>query len=452
MEHPILENMMSVCPRVLLVEVINDVLNARKAQILKAENREQMESIELSTEKIIEDISGLAAEKSRMGLRYAINATGNILDINLGKAPLNEAAQKALQDVSRGYSTLETGVDRDSHIRHLLTLLTGAESGLVVNNNAAAVMLVINTIANGKEAIVSRGQLIENDGFRLPDVVARSGAKLISVGATNKTRLRDYSDAINEDTGAILKVNKSNYRIAGFSQDVPIRELAEIGKKHNIPVIDDIGGGCLIDLTQYGLPEESPAFLSIKDGADIVCFSGDEFLSGPQAGIIIGSKKCISMMRENPLYRMLRADKLILAALEATLRSYLDTDRVMKANPVLRFLSRSPEEIESMSKLLLNSLCGDLTDLATIEMEDGYSHISSVSAELDRASTKMVSIKPARMSAIELRNRLRSRSVPIFTICDGDKILMDLRAVRQDEIGEIAMALMKILIQTDSTA
>ena len=381
-----------------------------------------------------------------MSLRRAINATGDVLNGNLGRAPLNEAAQKALQDVSSGYSTLAVENDRNVHIQHLLTRLTGAEAGLVVNNNAAAVMLILNTIADGKEVIVSRGQLIENDGFRLPDVVVRSGAKLVSVGATNKTRARDYRDAISEDTGAILKVHQSHYRIAGFSEDVPVQELAVIGKEHNIPVIDDIGSGCLIDLTQHGLPEEPPVFLSIRNGADIVCFSGDELLSGPQAGIVIGSEEYISRMKKNPLYRMLRADKLIIAALEATLRLYLDTDRILEVNPALRFLSRPLEEIESMSRSLVDSVSG-LSHLAVIGIEDGYSRVDSISADPKRFPTKLISIKPTKMSPAELNKRLQSRPVPVFAMVREDRLLMDLRCVRRDETNEIASALTAELIR-----
>ena len=447
MERPELKHVLATCPRALMIEAIHDVIDAHKTRILNAEDEDQVADMDLSIESIADAVSILAAEKARMSLRRAINATGDVLNGNLGRAPLNEAAQKALQDVSSGYSTLAVDVktgergDRDVHVQRLLSNLTGAESGLVLNNNAAAIMLALNTIADGKEVIVSRGELIENDGFRLPEIIARSGAKMTPVGATNRTRARDYQNAISENTGAILKVHKSDYRIVGFSEDTPIRELAAMGKERNIPVIDDIGGGCLVDLTQHGLPEQPPAFLSVRDGADVVCFSGDELLSGPQAGIIIGGGEYVSMMKENPLYRVLRADKLIIAALEATLRSYLDTDGILKANPALRLLSRSPEEIESMGRSLVNSLAVQAPDLAIIEVEDGYSRVSSVSAAPERFPTKLISIKPTKISAEELAKRLRSRPAPIFAIVREEQILMDLRTVQDDEIEEIATAL-----------
>ena len=448
-EHPDLKHILETCPRVLMIEAIYDVIEARKTRILTAEDEDQIRDMDLSFAGIVNAVSILAAEKARMGLRRAINATGDVLSASLGRAPLNEAARSALQDVSSGYSTLavdtETGEcgDRNAHVQRLLSKLTGAEAGLVLNNNAAAVMLILNTIADGKEVVVSRGQLIENDGFRLPGIIVRSGAKMVPVGTTNRTRARDYRSAITEHTGAILKVHKSNYRIVGFSEDVSIRELAAIGKEHNVPVIDDIGGGCLIDLTQHGLPEEPPAFLSIRDGADIVCFSGDELLSGPQAGVVIGGEKYISMMKKNPLYRTLRAGKLTMAALEATLRTYLDTDRILEVNPALRLLSRSLEEIESVSRSLADSLAGQIGNLAVVAVKDGYSRISSISADARRFPTRLISIKPMRVSVDKLNERLRSRLVPIFAIVREEQLLVDLRTAQNSEVDEILIALVE---------
>ena len=427
-EHPELKHLSETCPRVLLVKAIQEIVDAHKVRILSARDIEQIRDLDLSVDHIIKAVSALATEKARMNLRRAINATGDVLNDGLGRAPLNEAAQRAIQDVARGYSTLAVNGDRNDHVQELLSILTEAESALVLNNNAAAVMLILNTIADGKEVIISRGQLIDNDGFRLPEIIAKSGARMVSVGATNKTHLRDYRDAISEDTGAILKVHKSNYRIAGFSQDVPIQELAEIGREHGIPVIDDIGSGCLVDLTQYSLPEEPTAFLSIRKGADIVCFSGDKLLSGPQAGIVVGREGNLSAMRKNPFYRVLRADKLALAALEATLRSYLDTDRILELNPALRLLSRPIADIESMTRSLMNSLSEKISHLAVVEM-------------VDKFPTKMLSIKPTEVSVADLDRRLRSRALPIFTLTCGEEIIINLRTVWEDEMSEISRAL-----------
>jgi len=429
-EYPELRRLSDTCPRVLLVKAIQGILDARKARILSASDEEQIKDVDLFVEHIVAEVSALAIEKARMSLRRAINATGDVLDDRLGRAPLNEAAQKALQDIAGRYSTLAIDSDRNHHVQSLLSILTEAEAALVLNNNAAAIMLILNTIAEGKEVIVSRGQLIESDGFRLPDIIAKSGALMVSVGATNKTHPRDYRDAISENTGAILKVHKSNYRIAGFSQDVTIQELAEIGHEHGIPVIDDIGTGCLVDLTQHGLAEEPWALRSVRKGADFVCFSGDKLLSGPQAGIVLGHAEDLSAMRKNPLYRAMRVDKLTLAALEATLRSYLDTDRILELNPALRMLSRPVADTESMAQSLVKSLSASISHLAVVKM-------------VEKLSAKLISIKPTEISAEELDKKLRSRALPIFTIVCPEEIFVDLRAVWEDEVDEIARALIE---------
>jgi L-seryl-tRNA(Ser) seleniumtransferase len=441
-EHPELKAISETCPRVLLSDAIREILEGYKAEILNAGDEEQIRDLDLSIQQIVDEVSSLAAQKARMSLRRAINATGNVLPESLGRAPLNEAAQKALQDVARGYSTLavEPG-HRDAHVQRFLSILTGAEAGLILNNNAAAVMLILNTIADGKEVIVSRGQMIESDSFRLPEVIAKSGAIMVSVGATNKAHLRDYHNAISENTAAIMRVHKSNYRIAGFSQDVPLQELIELGREHNIPILDDIGSGCLIDLTQHGLPEEPSAFLSIRNGADIVCFSGDKLLSGPQAGIVIGSEKYISVMRKNPLYRVLRVDKLTMAALEATLRLYLDSDRILELNPAFRLLTRPLEEIEAMTESLVDSLTGKLRHLAVIQVQDGYSRVGTICSAPEKFPTKLIFIKPEVVSMDRLNERLHSRELPIFGFVSDGQLVVDLRTVQEGELDEIATGL-----------
>jgi L-seryl-tRNA(Ser) seleniumtransferase len=441
-EHPKLKAISETCPRVLLSDAIRDVLEGHKAEILTAGDEEQVRNLDLSIQQIVDEVSSLAAQKAWMSLRRAINATGNVLPENLGRAPLNEAAQRALQDVARGYSTLavEPG-DRDAHVQSLLSILTGAEAGLVLNNNAAAVMLILNTIADGKEVVVSRGQMIESDSFRLPEVIAKSGAIMVSVGATNKTHLYDYHNAIGEDTAAIMRVHKSNYRIAGFSQDVPLQELVELGRQHDIPVIDDIGSGCLVDLTQHGLPEDPPAFLSIRNGADIVCFSGDKLLSGPQSGIVIGRQEYISMMKKNPLYRILRVGKLTMAALEATLRLYLDSDRILELSPAFRLLTRPLEEIEAMTESLVDSLTEKLRDLAVIHVQDGYSRVGAIYSAPEKFPTKLIFIKPEAVSVDKLNNRLHLRELPILVLVGDEQLVMDLRTVQEDELDEIATGL-----------
>lgn len=449
MEHPGLRQLSEICPRALMLDAIRNVLESYKNHILSASNEDNIKKLDFSIEHILEEISALAAENARMSLRRAINATGNVLNNDLGRAPLNEAAQKAIQDVARGYSNLavdiktgETG-DRDTHVQNLLSILTGAESGTVLNNNAAAVMLILNTAAEGKEVIVSRGEIIESDGFRLPDIISRSDARMVAVGTTNKTHLKDYGDALSDNTGAILKVHNSNYRISGFTEGVSIQELAELARGHDIPVIYDMGSGCLFDLAKYGFPEEPSVIMSIKHGADILCFSGDKLLSGPQSGVVIGRSAYISMMKKNPLYRVLRANKLTIAALEATLRAHLDADKILETNSILRFLSRPLEEIENMSRTLVDSISKKLADMVTVRVEDGYSQVGYASLNPERFPTKLVYIKPDGISAEMLGMRLRSRPVPIFALIREEHIVIDLRAVQADELEEIAAALLE---------
>jgi len=363
LEYPQLIEILDTCPRVLLVQSIQEILDFYKSCILSADDESRIRDIDLSIEHILSEVVDLARQRSQMGLRRAINATGDTLNDDMGRAPMNKVAQEAVADVAAGYCTLAVDGDRDRHVQELLSILTGAEAGLIVNNNAAAVMLIFNTIADGKEVIVSRGQLIESDGFRLPEIIAKSGAQMVSVGATNKSRPSDYRNAITGNTGAILRAHRSNFRIAGFSQDVPLQELLEIGGGFGVPVVDDIGTGCLVDV---GMSGEPVASLSIRNGVDIVCFSGDKLLSGSQAGIILGADEYVSAMKKNPLYRALRAGKLTLASLEATLRSHLDAGKIPDTDTVMRLLSRSAEKLESMTRFLADSLTEKLSDEAAV--------------------------------------------------------------------------------------
>jgi len=329
------------------------------------------------------------------------------------------------------------------HVQELLTMLTGAEAATVANNNAAATMLILHALADGKEVIVSRGQLIEIGGaFQLPEVVHRSGAKLVEVGTTNKTHLRSYREAITENTGAILRVHQSNYRMIGFTQDVPIEDLVELGREYDIPIVDDLGSGAFVDLTKYGLPEEPVVSDSIKAGADIVCFSGDKLLSGPQSGIILGKEKYIQLIKKNPLARMLRVGKLTLAALEATLWLFLDTDTITQTNPTLRMLTLPVDEIEATAQKLVDRLSGSLKDKAVVKLVDGCSQVGGGSLPGENLPTKLVSVKPLSISAETLGRRLRlENEPPIFTRIQQECVLLDMRTVLDDEIETMGKAL-----------
>jgi L-seryl-tRNA(Ser) seleniumtransferase len=440
MERPEITDIAESCPHAIVVKSVRQIIDILKNQILSAEDEEHLKTIDLSTESIIQEVKNLIRQNNRMSLRRVINATGDVLKDDLGRVPLNEFAQRAVQDVFR-YSTLS--MDRDSHLRDLLSSLTGAESSLVVNNNTAATLLILNTICKGKEVIISRGELVENDSSRLPDIIDQSGAKLVSIGTTNKTHLYDYRRAINENTGAIMKASMSNFRIAGFTEQVSLAELVDLAKEFNIILIGNIGNGCLVDLTQMGFPEEPYVPLSVKTGADIICFSGDKLLGGPQAGIVVGKAQYISMMRDNPLYRALRPDKLTIAALEATLRSYLDAD--IKHNITLLFLCRPIDEIASMAEILAEKLKSKLADLATIRLSEGYSQINSISIPTEKFPTRFVTIEPLKISAEELAKRLLICDVPIYVNFDVYHIFIDPRSIWTDELDEIADTLVECL-------
>ncbi|MBD3181888.1 L-seryl-tRNA(Sec) selenium transferase [Candidatus Poribacteria bacterium] len=440
LEHQKIKELMSTFPRTIIVESINQVFGSHKKKILSASREEEIADIDLSFDTIFHQVSILAEEKFRPSFRRIINATGNVLNGKMGRTPLNNFSAKVLAENASGYISLDAkdGKGRDYHIQNWLSKFVESEDCLVVNNNSAAVMLILNTIANQNEVIVSRGQLIDSDGFRLPEVIDKSGAKLVSVGATNKTHLRDYTGAIRNETGAIMRVNKSSYQISGFSRDVSLDELIQLGKEYHIPVIDNIGNGFLFDMTQYGLPDEPSVFNSLKAGADIVCFSGDKFLGGPQAGIITGNSQYISMMRENPLYRIMRVGKLTLITLESTLMSYLDMEKITDNNTTIGYLLRSKDEIENLVKKLLKLIGDDLSHVARIDTEDGFSYIPS---HPNKFATKLVIIKPESLFVEDLDKRLKSSETPVFGIIKDDKLVLDLRTLRDNEIEELALSL-----------
>lgn len=437
MERPEITDMAESCPHTVIIKAVREVIDILKNRILSAKDEEYLSNIDFSIENIIRKVEIIVRQNNRMSLRRAINATGDVLRDDLGRSPLNEFAQKSIQDVAKRYLALSV---RDSHLQELLSSLTGAESSLIVNNNTASILLILSTICKDKEVIISRGELTENDDSRLPEIIEQSGANLVSIGTTNKTHLYDYRKAINENTGAIMKANTGNYRISGFTEQVPLIELAKLAKEYNLPAIDNIGSGCLIDMTQMGFPEEPYVPQSIQRGADIVCFSGDKLLGGPQTGIIIGKSKYISLMQDNPLYRAIRPDKLTITALEATLRSYLDTDMILKHNVALQLLCRSLEEIASIAKALTENLKSRLDGLANISIIEGYSKINSVSFSPEMFPTRFVIVKPSKMSAQELAEKLLAGDVPIFVNVYVDSISIDPRTIWADEIDEIVDA------------
>jgi len=385
-------------------------------------------------------------------LKKVINATGVILHTNLGRSLLPDEALKNVREIAASYSNLEYEIDdgkrgsRYAHIEQLLCDLSGAESALVVNNNAGAVLLVLNTLASGKEAIVSRGELIEIGGsFRIPDIMKRSGATMVEVGTTNKTHLVDYEEAIGERTGIVLKVHTSNYRIIGFTSEVDLRSLIALGKKHHLPVINDLGSGSFIDFSPYGLDHEPTVQEVVKTGAQVVTFSGDKLLGGPQAGIIVGKKKILSKLIKNPLNRALRVDKLTLAALEATLRMYLDRETVLQKIPTLRMITLPLNAIERRAHEFKKKLKRQLPSYIEVQVVDDTSQVGGGALPLQELPTKVVVIRSKRIAVKTIEERLRKNTPPIITRIHKHQIHIDLRTVAENEEEDIEISLRKIL-------
>lgn len=370
----------------------------------------------------------------------AVNALGIVLHTGLGRAPFNERIASIVHDMSMGYSRLQIDeegkrADRYRKISRLLQILTGAEAGIIVNNNAAATMLVLNAMAKGKEIVVSRGQLIEIGGsYRIPDVMVQSGAIMREVGTTNRTHLRDYEEAINEQTGALLRVHQSNYRIIGFTKEVSLAELVELGRKHNIPVIDDLGSGALIDLSRYGLPKEPMVQESIATGADIACFSGDKLIGGPQCGIIAGKRQHIEKIKKNPLTRALRCDKLTNAVLEATLQLFLLKEKDLILNhSVLGVLLKPLDEIKKQARHCAKALVRDFGGDVDVSVMQSVSEIGGGSLTTEQLPTYAVAVKPRALSASDLARALRLCRIPVYGRVADNTLLLDFRTVLPGE-------------------
>jgi L-seryl-tRNA(Ser) seleniumtransferase len=391
---------------------------------------------ELTEESILNQMEKRIGSEGEPKLVRIINATGTILHTNLGRALLPQAAIDALCRVASHPVNLEYDLSeggrgkREEAIDRLLLELTGAEASTVVNNNAAAVLLGLNSLADSKEVVVSRGELIEIGGsFRIPEIMAKSGAILKEVGSTNRTHPEDYEKAITKKTALLLKVHTSNYKIIGFSSEVGLAELVAIGKKYKIPVMEDLGSGALIDLSQYGLPKEPVVAERIALGADIVTFSGDKILGGPQAGLVVGKKMWVSRMDKNPLKRALRCGKLTLGALEATLRLYRQSASVADVIPTLKAFTRSLLKIEEMGEQLLPSLQKALGEGFRLTLEDSTSQIGSGALPTEEIPTKIIAIHHNGMGAERIAQKFRSASPPILGRIKENRFLLDLRTI-----------------------
>lgn len=435
----------------LVTECAQRVVNRLRQEILAASERSPAEfqtDPEAVAQQVLAEIHAATAPR----FRRVINATGIILHTNLGRALLSEAAKQAVNTVADRYSNLEIDLttgergSRYTHATHLLKKVTGAEDGLVVNNNAGAVLLVLSALCRGKEVVVSRGQLVEIGGaFRVPEVMEQSGAILREVGTTNKTRIADYVAAIGPETGALLKVHTSNYRIVGFTESVSLEELVALGRQQGIPVIDDLGSGALVNVGQFGLAEEPTVAECIAAGADIVTFSGDKLLGGPQAGIIVGRGDLIARIKKHPLTRALRVDKFTLAALEATLRHYTDKDRAVQEIPTLRMIATSYEELSYRAEAMAQRLFAELKERAMVELQDGDSQVGGGSLPTENLPTRLVAVKCPQLSADDLAFKLRTNDPPIIGRIKKDWFLIDPRTLQDGEDEEIIRGLVRAI-------
>jgi len=388
----------------------------------------------------------------RPSLRHAINAAGIILHTGLGRALLPPAAVDAVHDTIRGYCTLATDLargrrmSRDEHYQDLLCALTGAEAATVVNNNAAATMLILNTLAQGREVIISRGQLVEIGGaFRMPEVMAMSGAIMREVGTTNKTHLRDYESAIGEHTGAIMRVHQSNYRILGFTAEPDIAELAALGRRHSLPVVDDLGSGALVDLRQFGLGPEPLVQESLQAGATVACFSGDKLVGGPQCGIIAGTREVVERLKRNPLARALRIGKMTATALEATLKLFLDPQTLCEKHPTYRMMSQPLDALQRRAEAMVAALSGAPAEAAALSAQPGETEIGSGAAPIEKLPSWTLTVAPGPVSADELARRLRAHEPPIFTRIQHEAVVLDFRTIQPDEDAVVIRALAGLL-------
>lgn len=428
--------------RELTLDSLRTALDATRAGVRAGETDD------VSAEGLVRVAAAALAEGAKPSLRRVINATGIVVHTNLGRSPLADAAVDAVTSVARGYSTLEYDVpsgergSRHVHVEELICRLTGAEAAMAVNNNASAVLLGIAALSRRKEAIVSRGQLVEIGGsFRIPDIMRESGAKMVEVGTTNKTHLRDYENAITPKTGLILKVHSSNYRVVGFTQEVPLEELVALGEKHGVPVFEDQGSGVLIDLARFGLPGEPTVGAAIEAGVDLVSASGDKLLGGPQAGILAGKAEVIGKLKTHPLARAVRLDKMTLAALEATLRLYLDEGRALREIPTLRMLTMPASEVAKRAGALATAIRAECGARYTVTTQPDVSRAGGGSLPMEDIPTTVVALAPAGTSVTALEASLRLGEPAVIARIKDGRLLFDPRTLREDEEREVVAAL-----------
>ena len=442
LSDPAGEEVLSAYPRPLVIRLLRELLEEKRRELLAGRETP------LAPPELWQELCVRIQAKTAYHLRRVVNGTGVVIHTNLGRSLLAAQAAAQVDLVARTYSNLEFDLEqgrrgsRYSHVDELLTELTGAEAALVVNNNAAAVLLALDTLAKGREVVVSRGQLVEIGGsFRVPEVMSRSGARLREVGTTNKTHLRDYESAVNDQTGLLLKVHTSNFRILGFTSEVPLEELVDLGKTHGLPVMEDLGSGSLLDLSSYGLEKEPTVPEAVRTGADLITFSGDKLLGGPQAGILVGKKAVIQRLRANPLNRALRIDKLTLAALEATLHLYRRPKQALKEIPTLNLLTIPPSTLRRRARRLLHYLSRPEPSPVIMEVLPTQSQVGGGALPLSSLPSYALSLLPHRGTVNDLEAHFRSHPIPIIGRIEKDRLLLDLRTLQGSDFPIIRESL-----------
>ena len=437
-------------PKTVLVKSVRQALDSRRSRILAADQGFTEES--LSDSRIMESVKTAVGRAMTPNLKRLVNGTGVVVHTNLGRSLLPEVVLQNVALIAGSYSNLEYDLQagkrgsRYSAVEEILCEISGAEAGMVVNNNAAAVLLCLDTIAKNHEVIVSRGELVEIGGsFRVPDVMAKSGGILREVGTTNRTHLRDYEQAIDEQTALLLKVHRSNYSIVGFTAEVPLKELVALGVRHGKPVMEDLGSGTFIDFSKYGLAREPTVQDSVSSGADVVTFSGDKLLGGPQAGLIVGKKSILERVRQNPLTRALRIDKMTLAALEATLRMYRDEEKAVRTIPTLRMLTMDLSEIVNRASRLAEGLNGIGDSRLQVTLIDLSSKAGGGALPLLNLPSKCLKLKIEDMPVNTLEQHMRRNTPPIIGRIEDDGFVLDPRTLRDDELPIIQSALETVL-------
>ncbi len=450
LRHPDLAAAVAALPRALAAAVVRRVLMDQRHLI----NTTAPEALPAALPEtgLVQELKASLAAAAKPALRRVINATGVIIHTNLGRSPLGEACLEQLLEVASRYNTLEYDLSqgargsRQDHLEGLLQELTGAEGVLVVNNCAAAVLLALNTLAKGKEVIISRGQLVEIGGsFRMPEIMAASGAILREVGTTNKTHLHDFERAITSETAMLLKVHPSNFRIMGFTHEVPLAEMVGLGCRYGLMVVEDLGSGCLVDLGKYGLEREPTVQETLKTGAALVLFSGDKLLGGPQAGLALGNREVVEALRKNPLTRALRPDKMTLAALEATLRLYLDEPQAVAGIPTVRMLTRPIAELQHQAQALARKMKRRFGPRLQVEVLESVARAGGGSLPHHPLPSRALALTVASLSAQDLEIRLRRASTPVIGRVERGVVLLDLRTLLPGDQETIMTVLAEVL-------